>query len=233
MSQLRTFVAVAAIFVLASSVNGQKAPGPQVPAMTGVVVGPDGKPATGADVLLVDGYLPLDADGHPMVPPGKKRHHGRGAFVRGRGKADAEGRFQIEVRGEAIEESDRVVLWAHKPGSLASSTEVKRLSLTNGTPARIRLEPPSETTFRVFGPDGNPVAGARVVPTVLSRDALSPPEELGGALVPATNAEGEAVTTALRPGEVRVVRVSAFGLGEAERGQEPLLPHNGSDTLGA
>jgi hypothetical protein len=230
MNQLRPFVAVAAI-LLAGKTGGQQVPVPSAPVMAGIVVDPDGKPAPGAEVLLVDGYIPLDAEGRPAWPPGKVRTHSQWPLTRGRGTADAQGRFRMEVRGKPLDERDRLVLWTYKPGALATSMAVERASLPDGTPARIRLEPASETVFRVFGPDGDPVVGARVVPTILSRESLALPEELRDRLCPATNAEGEAVTTALRPDEVQCVRVFAPGLGMQQWSARSFGTRDGAKVL--
>ncbi len=181
--------------------------------LVGTVVGGDGKPVADVRLFLADGYIPIDEQGRPKPPVGQKRHHASGTVTRGEATSDASGGFRLKVVGEPIDVQDRVVLWAYRPGSLATSLTIDRNALREDRPVRVTLQPGSETIFRVFGPDGEPVAGARVVPTVLYREWLSLPKPLGELVMPLTNAEGEAATAALRPEDVRGVRIWAPGLG--------------------
>ena len=94
--------------------SGRADPVPSGPMLSGTVLDAVGQPAEGAEVLLIDGYRPLDPYGEPMWMPGNRRYS---ATLRGQGRTDLEGRFQFEVRGEPIDAEDRVALWAYRPGA--------------------------------------------------------------------------------------------------------------------
>ena len=87
-------------------------------------------------------------------------------------------------------------------------------------PVRLAIGPPAGTTFSVRGPDGKPVAGARIRPRVLNRGLLSTPDGLAERIEAetVTDAEGRAVLAAFLPEEVSTVFVTAAALGTQQFG---------------
>ena len=87
-------------------------------------------------------------------------------------------------------------------------------------PVRLAIGPPAATAFAVRGPDGKPVAGARIRPRVLHRGSLSTPDGLAERIEAGTvtDAEGRAVLAAFLPEEVSTVFVTAAGLGSQQFG---------------
>ena len=64
------------------------------------------------------------------------------------------------------------ILWAYRPGSMVASRRVTRETLPPDWPVSMVLDAPARAEFLVRGPDGRPVAGARIRPRVLDRDFL-------------------------------------------------------------
>src|SRR4051794_21894038 len=85
--------------------------------LSGVVVGPDGRPSPGALVVAAGGAW----DGDPPA-------------VMGRATADGEGRFILEL-ADALTACDRPTLWAFGPGLVAGSSMIDRDAL-EGRPTR-------------------------------------------------------------------------------------------------
>ena len=162
--------------------------------LTGVVISPDGRPAPGAELIAAGG----DGDGGPPASMG-------------RATADEQGRFSLELPAGACV-CDRPTLWAHRPGSVAASVPIDRAALA-GLPIRLTLGSPSHAGFVVAGPDGKPVAGARVLARRLSRDDLAVPDALADRLSATTDGQGRATLDAFRPEELVGVRVEAAGFG--------------------
>ncbi|MFO0890995.1 MAG: carboxypeptidase-like regulatory domain-containing protein [Isosphaeraceae bacterium] len=194
-------------------VTPRSSPGPAGRAtLSGQVVDPDGKPATGVEIRVVDGYLPLGPKGVDR-PAGQSIASAIQRSVRASGRTDSEGKFRMDVRGEPVAEERRVVLWAYRPGSLATTQELPRSALTSGKLLRVQLRPPAVAKYRVLGPDDQPVREARVIPTVLFRDSLDVPESLRDLVAEETDAEGIATISAFRPEEIAGFRVTASGFG--------------------
>ena len=162
--------------------------------VVGEVVGADGRPAAGAEILVA-------AEGWG----------GDGPEIRGRTVADAEGRFSVAIPAD-LDGCDRATLWAIRPASGSASAVIGPKG-ADGRPVRLTLGRPDPAEFVVKGPDGRPVEGARVVPTRLARPGLGLPAAVAALASATTDAEGRARLAAFRGDEVLAVVVEAGGFG--------------------
>jgi Carboxypeptidase regulatory-like domain len=175
------------------------AQGPATVPFSGTVIGPNGKPVAGADLVLA---------GMPVYDPP----------ILARGRSDAEGRFTLE-RPTGLVGQDRLIapiLWVVKPGF--------RLSLTKfpgpmpmpgaGEPVRVVLGPPGKAEVRVEGPDGKPLPGARVRVERFGRDWTNVPDAVVDLIEATTDKDGLAVIDAAANDEVTYVDVHSkeFGI---------------------
>ncbi len=85
---------------------------------------------------------------------------------------------------------------------------------------QLKLGGPVHTAVRVVGPDGKPVAGARVTPVsvrvtggVLPRSTFSPPDSLADLLAATTDADGKGQIQGCRAEDIEAVWVEAAGFG--------------------
>lgn len=171
---------------------------PAVP-IAGTVVDAERRPTGGVDVVF------SHLEGACVV----------GGEVVARAETDAQGRFRLEVPGASGGGPEPGVLWAYRPGSLVASYRVNRETLPPDWPVAMVLDHPARAEFLVRGPDGRPVAGARVHPRGLRGEPYSVPAGLSDQIADrtVTDARGRAVLTAFFPEEVSTVFVSAPGLG--------------------
>ena len=170
--------------------------------LRGVVVNPAGTPLSGADVWLASG----------MPPQGEQPSIGGLLWMKGRGVSLAElqttlaqtrtndgGEFRLEIPTEVVQSQEPmpVALWAYAaPGRVA----VKRLAWAippPQEPIRLVIEKSVAASFRLLGPDGAPLAGARVVPIALAHATL--PRELAEKVGSVAGADGEVVLPAFAP----------------------------------
>jgi RNA polymerase sigma factor (sigma-70 family) len=165
------------------------------------VVLPDGQPAGGVRVY----YSTRD-------------HAADHGHIRAETRADAEGRFSLElppVDGSWPGTVGTGTVWAYRPGSLVATIPVYRGALPRGLPLRLAVGPSGGAHFEVHDPDGKPVAGARIEPQRLGRHNAHVPDrlaELIGAET-VTNARGRAVMAAFSQEEIGSIAVSAEGYG--------------------
>ena len=118
-----------------TAVVDRVAQGPTTP-LSGTVVGPDGEPVAGADVLLA---------GMPVYDPP----------ILARGRSDAEGRFTLE-RPAGLAGQDRFIapiLWVVKPGFRLAFTKFPGPMPGADEPVRVVLGPPGKAEVRVEGPE--------------------------------------------------------------------------------
>lgn len=180
---------------------------PGVLMLSGRVVGPDGRPVVGAEVLL-SGIGGTDAK-RPVLA---------------RGRSDAEGRFRVSVPAEtdASRANLPLALWGHRPGMAAGGVGVSRQKPPGEGAVVVKLGPAEgHVDVRVLGPDGAPVAGATVVPRTLRIEGgfpptstFPPPDELAARMTARTDAEGKGRMADVVPQADPVVQVDspAFGL---------------------
>ncbi len=189
--------------------NPKAAPVP----ITGTVVNADRQPAAGTGVY----YSSLEAG----------NDWGR---VVAQTMTDAQGRFRLEVPPPPARRDFLPVgaLWAYRPGSLVASRPVTRETLPPDLPITLVLDPPARAKFLIRGPDGRPVAGARIQPRVLHRDFLAVPDGLAERIADhtITDSDGRAVLSVFFSEEIRTVFVTAPGLGSQQFGS-----NHDDDTL--
>ena len=122
------------------------------PVISGQIVGPDGKPHEGAEVVVVASRFRWrfrDAD-KPT------------AELLGRGRCDEQGRFRIELTGEPASDEGRVVLVATAHDHGFAAMELTDLNATIEGPIRLPAEQP--VLVRLVDLEGSPIAGALVRP---------------------------------------------------------------------
>jgi beta-lactamase regulating signal transducer with metallopeptidase domain/protocatechuate 3,4-dioxygenase beta subunit len=122
------------------------------PVVSGQVVGPDGKPHGGAEVVVVASrfrWRYRDSD-KPA------------AELLGRGRCDEQGRFRIELAGEPASDEGRVILVATARDHGFAARELTDLNATIDGPIRQPAEQPVEV--RLVDLEGSPIAGAEVRP---------------------------------------------------------------------
>ena len=182
--------------------------------LVGQVVGPDGRPAPGAEVLASGGSW-----------------DGTSPSLLGRALTDAEGRFALELSGSP-EGREQPTLWAFRPGSVLASSPVDR-EMAGGRPVVLILGSAARAAFVVAGPDGRPVVGARVIPRRVAREVAEVPEAVAALASATTDQEGRGVISGFRPEELVGVIVDApgFGLQPREFGPPGGLADVGSKAI--
>ncbi len=162
--------------------------------IVGEVLGPDGRPRPGTEVIAAGGNWDGKAPGSI-----------------GRTTTDDSGVFVLELSDDPSTR-ERPTLWAFQPGSVAASRPIDRDAI-EGHPVRLILGSRAGAAFVVAGPDGHPVAGAKVFPWRVAREVPDVPEALTSLSSSETNDEGKATISAFRPEELVTVRVEAAGFG--------------------
>ena len=142
------FMIVAAIVMMALA----QAPASST-SVSGQVVDAEGRPAAGVEVLL---------SGLARV------RHGDDRCSRGRSPIMT-GRFRIDVPAEKDSRQARLMLalWAYAPKEGLAGQAFSPSALPAPGSVQLKLGGPAHTTVRVAGPDGKPVAGARVAPVMV------------------------------------------------------------------
>ncbi len=187
-------------------------PSPHAEPLRGVVVDSAGKPLSGADVWLASG----------MPPTGEQPSIGGVLWMGGRRASLADlqstlahtrtsegGEFRLELPAAVVQSQEPlpVAVWAHMaPGRIA----VKHLAWAIPAPEqpiRLVIETPGQAGFRLLGPDGAPLAGARVLPTAFAHAVV--PRELAEKVAAVAGDDGAVVLSAFAPGELRWVHVQS------------------------
>jgi beta-lactamase regulating signal transducer with metallopeptidase domain len=122
---------------------------PPRPVVSGQVVGPNGKPQEGAEVVVVASWEHVNSS--DKVPAAELLGHGR---------CDEQGRFRIELAGEPNSDEGRVVLFATALNRGLMGRELTDLNATVEPPIQLRSEQPVEV--RLVDLQGSPIAGAEV-----------------------------------------------------------------------
>jgi hypothetical protein len=134
--------------------------------------------------------------------------------VLARGSADPQGRFRLVLDDEPSSH-DRPTLWVIRPGLLVARRPIDR-DATAG-PVAIQLEALAKNPIEVTGPDGRPVANARVRPTTLLADPLAIPRPIADVASGTTGPDGRVELSSFRPEELTGVEVEANGFGTQPR----------------
>ena len=173
--------------------------------LSGQLVDAAGRPAIGVEVLL-SGMGPI----------------GGGRPVLARARSDREGRFRIDVPAATDPRRARlmIALWAYTPKDGLTGQAFSPSAFPAPGSVQLKLGGPVHTAVRVVGPDGKPVAGARVTPAsvhvaggVRPRSTFSPPDSLADALAATTDAEGKGTINGCRAEDVEAASIEAPGFG--------------------
>jgi len=172
----------------------------------GKVVDDKGKPIAHADVWMMPAWNPA----HQRWPT--------------HATSDAEGRFNVPVSPFSDRDVKRTgrpyfldALWAYAAGhQLNSANAANQLFGRDKSDVVLQLAPAAHTAFVILAPEGKPLAGALVEPDfVRSQTAAGgePPEEARSAVAARTDANGQAILTALPRDALSSIRVIAEGFG--------------------
>ena len=183
--------------------------------VTGVVVDAAGRPLRDAEIWLTRATR-VEED----------RRSGTGTLVGGHRmprmrkppwhvltRTDAAGRFRLEVPADIAARPDPVALavWAvHGDGAVAVQ-RLPRVLRSDDPPLRLSVGPAARTELTLAGPDGQPIADARVVPTRVME--MPVPDPLGRRFAGMTDRQGRFVLPGLSRGAVGEVRVETPSLG--------------------
>ncbi len=176
--------------------------------ITGIVVEPSGRLATGADVWLVDA---LTADegrrfGMELVWSSQANPSEGTIPVLVHGRTDAAGRFTLELSPEVVARRVPPVLaiWTATTGADPRIASQLLLRIGGAGEPPLRLEPaaPSRIQIIVLDAAQRPLTQARIIPSRASD--IPVPEPLGLALAATTDDRGIAVVSGLVPDEIRV-----------------------------
>jgi hypothetical protein len=140
-------VLCASATLAAARLVAREVPGP---AVSGRVVGADGKPVEGAEMVLLFS--------HPNTPGG--RGQSVTAERLGRGRTDARGDFRVDVPGDRVKPGERVLLVATAPGHGFAARALTELAEPLGEPLTLPAERP--LGVRLVDLQGSPIAGAKV-----------------------------------------------------------------------
>ena len=177
------------------------------------VVDDQGKPVAGAQVVF-HGPTPME---HKTGP------------VEVRATTGAGGEFRLDVPAIRRLPVFRAQVWAFRPGlAIASST-------LEGLTRPLVLRKAESRTIMIAGPDGRPVAGARVAPRTLLVAAASTlwnvPESLAEPLAVTTGQDGQATLNYVATGDTLVaVRITADSIGTQDL---QIVERLGRDRQGA
>jgi hypothetical protein len=169
------------------------------------VVNAEGRPAAGIEVLLSG--LGRATWGRPVLA---------------RVRSDRDGRFRIEAPAETDPRRAHflLALWAYNPEAGLAGQSFSPSALPAAGSVQLKLGGPAHTAVRVLGPDGKPVAGARVAPAsvrvvggIRPRSTLPPPDSLADKLSATTDADGQGQIQGCRAEDIEAVLVEAAGFG--------------------
>ncbi|MGP0063617.1 MAG: carboxypeptidase regulatory-like domain-containing protein [Isosphaeraceae bacterium] len=209
-------------------------PDPRPIPVAGIVVDGAGRPATDVDVWLAQALDPDEGHrfGMELWWSTLTRSSEGTARVLVHARPDADGRFTIDIPAEAVARRSPVpmAIWAKSSGkdTRVAWHRLPRIVLADDPPVRIELGPAAQAEVVVLGPDGKPVAGARVVP--IRAGEVPIPEPMSQSLAATSEANGRAAIAGLSPMTLEAVRVEAPRFGT----QAIQIPHpeNGSPDSG-
>jgi hypothetical protein len=184
----------------------------QVPTvqLTGTVIGPEGEPVVGAELILV---------GLPSYDPP----------IISRGKSGDDGRFSLERPAALAGDHDphrAPILWAFKSGLRLSATRFPEALPKPNEPVRVVLDPAGKAEVRVERPDGQPQAGVKVLPERLKTYYTTVPDAVALLAAATTGPDGLAVLEAVSQDELTYVDVHSreFGIQGQPVHPDPGMP---------
>lgn len=163
--------------------------------ISGTVVDEGGKPVAGARVFL---YA-------PPLSSGKENEAETQATT------DAEGRFRLRIPPWGVRILNGVAIWAYRPGKSIAGASIY--------PMRERhvVREPVPRPVKVEGPDGRPIAGARIAPrwiAIFDAYASWVPKDLAETLAITTGPDGRAMIPYLTArDQLGAVRVTTGSIG--------------------
>ncbi len=169
--------------------------------------GQTGRPADGEVV---------DAQGHPVSDAQVILHSpattfGKGDAVDVQTTSDSAGKFRLTVPPLKRLGINGVDFLAYRPGYAITARELMR------PPHRLVLEKPVARAVMIDGPDGKPVAGAKValrLVHIFNGSNAEMPTSLAESLATSTGSDGKATITCMAPRDQLVaVRVTADAIG--------------------
>jgi RNA polymerase sigma factor (sigma-70 family) len=168
--------------------------------VNGKVVDDQGKPIPGAEVWLPFGFGASDRTVHAVT--------------------DADGRFALPVPEQSSKDERalaRSSVWSFAPGhSIGTAGAYRVLTDQDASDVVVKLGRSTDTAFMVIGPDGRPVAGARVEPYYVLAPSTAyefPPKGMLPSISGVTDAQGRVRLPSMeRKGFGKVaVTTEAFG----------------------
>ena len=168
----------------------------------------------------------VDAEGRPAVDIGVWLSGiGGGPWglpVLSQAKSDRDGKFRIDVPAE--KDTRRayflLVVWAYAPKTGLAGQAFSKTAVPAAGSVQLKLGGPVRTAVRVVGPDGKPVADARVAPVQVRvvggmrpRSTCPPPDALANLLAATTDADGKGEIQGCRAEDIDAVLVEAAGFG--------------------
>ncbi len=147
--------------------------------------------------------------------------HERGP-AEARTKTDAKGRFRLIVPPLGGIPISRARVWAYRPGSGITASPIDH------QPLALILRKPEPRTIAVQESDGQPVAGARILPEVIfvaEREVTIVPETLAAQQAVSTGSDGKAIFNDFAAGDLVVaahVTADSIGTQDFEIVERPL-----------
>ena len=158
------------LLMIGSLAQPAPSPDPKPIPVSGSVLDAAGKPVGGADLWLTRAARPEDdpRSGMELFWAGRAStddQEDAAAFAQAR--FNAEGRFRLEVPTEIAARPAPVslVVWTVSPGSRICSRRLPRVLQPDDPPIRLALGPATQSELTILGPDGQAIAGAKVVPS--------------------------------------------------------------------
>ncbi len=177
--------------------------------VAGVVVDASGRPAQNAEVWLTRAVRSEDE----RRSAGALSWH---AFIRNdestvavRSRTDEQGRFRIEVSAAIAARSDPIALavWAFHGEEAVTIRRLPRALRADDPPDRLPLGTATRSKWEIHGPDGQPIASARVRPAEVREIPL--PEALARQLEVTTDPEGRCTLPGLPRDAIGALRVQS------------------------
>ena len=176
--------------------------------LSGNVVDAAGRPAAEALVVVAEGppvfrFLTRRVQ-DPWEPPAALAS----------GQTDRAGQFTLTLPDETPETPwtrSRLVVWTHQADAALDLRLVDRDWPAAGLPLKISLSKAPSARVRVVGPDGEPIAGARVRPRDVRRKRL--PAVLADRLAATTDAQGQATIPGIESADLDTIEVVAEAFG--------------------
>jgi hypothetical protein len=180
--------------------------------LVGAVVDTTGKPLAGADVWLASGLPPSGERpliGGVLWMQSSRPSLGESNAALKHTRTDQEGQFRVELPAEIVRSQEplAVGLWAHVAGARTASRRLRWALPAPAAPIRLVVEKSTQAGFRLLGPDGAPVADARIAASAV--EGMVVPGELAEKVAGTVGPDGAAALPDFAPGAIRWVRVDS------------------------